>query len=294
MALEFELIDTFPAFLNYWEASRNDSLECRIKRWETDYLSPWPELRIKQIEEYRRDNVDWHSVARHRIFPRLKTRLPAMSKIHDNLVAGVGPTFRKAAVMFDIPFEPSFVIHVGIGIGAGWGTRFGGRRAILFGLESAAEMDWTDRQAVEALIAHELGHLAHQEWRARAKLAERPERDGPYWRLYEEGFATCFEQDVTGRVHWPKESGWLGWCRQNRTWLASVFLNAVRRRRSVRRFFASWYRIRGHIECGYFLGHETIKEWKHMEALREIAILSEEEVRRRTRRSLLEMAHHVK
>jgi hypothetical protein len=130
-----------------------------------------------------------------------------MCRIHDLLVARAGPVFRKASTLFEVPLEPRFVIHVGIGVGAGWGTRFGGHRAVLFGLENAAEMGWTSRQLVEALIVHELGHLAHQEWRARAKLAEHPGRVGPYWRLYDEGFATRFELEVAGHVRWPTQPG---------------------------------------------------------------------------------------
>lgn len=286
---EFELIDTFPAFLNYWRGSQADSIERRIDRWEQEYLAAWPELRAKQIREYKRGSVDWRRVARHRVFPQLEARLPDMEEAHGNLVASVGPVFQKAASLFNLQFKPRFVIYVGIGIGAGWGTRFGGNRAVLFGLENVAEMGWTNRQMTEALVAHELGHLAHQEWRTRAGLSEQPERGGPYWRLYEEGFATRFEGEVTGRIRWPREPGWLSWCQQNRSWLATTFLRAVQRRSSVRRFFGSWYKIRGHAECGYFLGHEVVGWWRRKETLPEIAVLSEDEVRHRSRESLLKM-----
>lgn len=284
------MIDTFPAFLDYWMASRGDPLERRIKRWETEYLSPWPELRTRQIEEYRREKVDWHSVARRRIFPQLEVNQSAMMRAHESLPSCAGPIFKKAAEMFDLTFELVFVIHVGIGLGAGWATRFGGRRAVLFGLENVAEAGWTDRKMAEALVAHELGHLAHQQWRAQARLAEHPAHEGPYWRLYEEGFATRFELEVTGRVRWPTEPGWLRWCQENRRWLAAAFLRAARRHRSVRRFFGSWYRIRGHSECGYFLGQEVVEEWRRRDTLTEIAVLSEDKVRRRSRTSLLRLA----
>ena len=144
---------------------------------------------------------------------------------------------------------------------------------------------------VDALIAHELGHLAHQEWRVEANLPERPTRAGPYWSLYDEGFATRFEQEVTGRVRWPTKPGWLDWCQQNRAWLAANFMRAVQRRSSVRRFFGSWYRIRGHAECGYYLGHEVVDGWRQERTLSEIAIFSEEKMRRLSRQSLLGMAH---
>ena len=289
----FELIDTFPSFLEYWEAARKEPVEDRIKRWETEYISRWPELRDKQIDSRRRDRVDWRSVACRRIFPHLEAQLPAMRRIHNHLAAWIGPLFLKAAAMYDLPFQPVFVIYVGIGVGAGWATRFEGRRAVLFGLENAAELGWTDRHSVEATIAHELGHLAHQEWRARAGLPERPKREGPYWSLYEEGFAVCFERAVAGHFHWSAESGWVDWCQRNLAWLASSYLRTVRHRRPVRRFFGSWYRVRGHTETGHYLGYEVVRGWSEHLSLPEIAILSESEVRRQARHSLLELARHT-
>ena len=61
----------------------------------------------------------------------------------------------------------------------------------------------------------------------------------------------------------------------------------------MRCFFGSWYRIRGHAECGYFLGYEVISEWRRREALPEIAVLPGEEVRHRSRQSLVGMARPV-
>lgn len=286
----FEIIDTFPSFQEYWEASRKEPVKDQIKRWESEYISRWPGLREKLIDSYRNDNVDWRSVARRRIFPHLESRLPAMRRIHDHLAARAGPVFLKAAAMYDLPFHPVFVIYVGIGVGAGWATRFKGRRAVLFGLENAAELGWTDRRSVEATIAHELGHLAHQEWRARAGLLERPKREGPYWSLYEEGFAVFFERAVAGRFHWPPESGWAAWCQRNLAWLAASYLRTIQRRRSAHQFFGSWHRVRGHTESGHYLGYEVVRGWSERLSLPEIAILDESEVRRKGRDSLLELS----
>ncbi len=56
---QLEIIDTFPAYLQYWEKCRDLSLDEQIDRWAQDYLSPWPELLAKQIEDYHKQNVDW-------------------------------------------------------------------------------------------------------------------------------------------------------------------------------------------------------------------------------------------
>ena len=55
--------------------------------------------------------------------------------------------------MFGIDFPITFVIHVGIGCGAGWATRFRGRPAVLFGLENATEVGWRDATTLTALVS---------------------------------------------------------------------------------------------------------------------------------------------
>jgi hypothetical protein len=47
----FELIDAFPAFQAFRKASRGELIEGRLRRWETEYISQWPELKEKLIEE---------------------------------------------------------------------------------------------------------------------------------------------------------------------------------------------------------------------------------------------------
>jgi hypothetical protein len=193
----------------------------------------------------------------------------------------------------NLDFPVRFVIYVGIGVGAGWATRYGGQRACLFGLENAAEIAAGRRGGTSGAVSHEVAHLAHDEWRIRGGLRGIEEPDGPLWQLYEEGFATEVERRIENPRRFRLRTGrpdWLPWCRAHRTWLAAKFLRDVKARRSLRPFFGSWYNIRGRIECGYFLGAEVVREWTRFASLTEVATLPETVVRRRVKSTLRWMA----
>lgn len=76
--------------------------------------------------------------------------------------------------------ESSFFC-VGIGCGAGWVTKYNNKHAVLFGLENIAEEGWTQVDSLRGLAAHELGHVAHFNWREREGL---PKGDDAWWQLY--------------------------------------------------------------------------------------------------------------
>jgi hypothetical protein len=54
-----EVIDAFPAFLTYWRTVQGQPLDDQIEAWATEYLSPWPELLAKQVDDYASQSVDW-------------------------------------------------------------------------------------------------------------------------------------------------------------------------------------------------------------------------------------------
>lgn len=290
---EYELIDTFPAFERFWRQARRWPVDRQIERWRRDYLAPWPELLRKQTDNYQETGVDWRAVARRRIFPALDERLPRMRHARRALQKTLPVALQLCRERLGLDFPPRFVIHVGIGCGAGWATTFGKRPAVLFGLENAAELGWTDPPTLAALVEHEIAHLLHDRWRRRARLGGLGGHRGPWWQLYEEGFATYCELllSPSGRHHSTRgTTDWLDWCRKNRSRLASLFLHAATARKSTRRFFGSWYNVDGHIETGYFLGSEVLREWASRSSLREVAVWTSGQVRRRARTSLGRMA----
>jgi len=281
------IIDTFPAFLAFWTAAQAQPLDDQIEAWAGGYMSQWPELLDKQLDDYAREGLDWRQIARERVFPFLGDRLPAMQAAHGNLLRACSSVFSAAREALGFQRDVVFVIYVGIGCGAGWATRYAGSPAVLFGLENVAECGWTALGSISGLVAHEIGHLAHKHWRARHARAEGA---GPWWQLYSEGFAQRCEHVILGRETWHMKEGgddrdtagdWLAWCREQERWLAAYFLKTVDAGESVRPFFGSWYDIRGWSQCGYYLGHQLIKGLEAELGFKEIALLEPDDGRLR-------------
>jgi hypothetical protein len=271
------VVDTFPAFARVWEDMASASLEEQLAAWRDAYLARWPELLDQQVQAYARDGQDWQQVARERVLSFLTERLPAMHAARESVLAELGPVYRRAGTALGYEGDLVAVLYVGAGCGAGWATTYGGRPAILYGLEMLAECGWTGRASVRGMTAHEVAHIAQYAWRERAGL---PIGDGPWWTLYEEGFAQYGEHLILGRETWHESSGintpdWLTWCRSQRRWLAQEYLRRVEADEPVRAFFGSWHDLRGRRQCGYFLGHEALRVLASDLDVTELALLKD-------------------
>jgi hypothetical protein len=281
------IIDTFEAFLAFWVEAKRKPLAEQIEGWATTYMAQWPELLSMQFEDYASQNLDWRQIAAVKVFPYLAARLPAMHSAHQALLENAEHVQGQAKHVLQLEFNATFVIYVGLGCGAGWATSFRGNPAILFGLENIAECGWNDPERIKGLIAHEIGHLAHSSWRLQNG---KPIGSGPWWQLYEEGFAQECESLIldTEIMHQSSPGGmddWLAWCRAHTAWLAAEFLRAVDGGKPVTAFFGSWFEICGRRETGYFLGREVIRELEKRLGLKEIALLEDVEA---VSRSILE------
>lgn len=270
-----KVIDTFPAFLTFWDRFQSEPLDAQIEAWSTEYMARWPELLDKQMASYASDRLDWRQIAREKVFPFLNDRLPTMETAHESLLEACGGVYSAARKALGFEFDVVFVIYVGIGCGAGWGTQFQGSPAVLLGLENVAECGWSQPPSITGLVAHEIGHLVHDHWRAKHGRAAET---GPWWDLYQEGFAQRCEHVILGWDSWHMMGDayghdWLAWCREHKTWLATEFLKRVERGEPVCPFFGSWYDIRGRKQCGYFLGHELVERLQATMSLEEIALL---------------------
>ncbi len=275
-----ESIDTFPAFLTYWAKVQGKPLDDQIEGWATEYMSLWPDLLVRQVEDYASQNLDWRQIAREKVFPYLTERLPAMQQAHQNLLELCEPIYSKAQQVLALDSKAIFVIYVGIGCGAGWVTLFRGSPAILFGLENIAECGWSDPETITGLVAHEIGHLVHHYWRAQHG---KPINSGPWWQLYEEGFAQhcgslILDSDIWHQASGGNDDNWLDWCKSHKGWLAAEFVRTVGAGKPVSPFFGSWLEICGKSETGYFLGYEVIKGLEKHFNLKEIALLDNTEV----------------
>lgn len=271
-----EILDTIPAFLDVWREVSNDEVDKQIDAWLKLYKIQWPELLQKQLDDYASLQEDWRLTAAERIFPALPDRLSAMQTAHNNLLSICNAIFDKARQEIGFENDLVCVIYVGLGCGAGWATEYEGKPAILFGLENIAEEGWQDQDRLAGLMAHELGHLIHFEWR---KQAEVPDEDAPWWQLYTEGFAQYCEGILQETPSWHMQSArtkhWHEWCQDNQGWLASEFLRRIDRGEDMRPFFGSWFDLRGQKQTGYFLGHELIKRLQEQMSLYEVAVLND-------------------
>jgi hypothetical protein len=271
---QFQLIDTFPEFLAYWQAAQVLSTAGQIESWGTNYMRLWPELMQKQLDSYAEDGMDWREAAGEHIFPHLAEYVPAMKIAHDNLLPVVEAAYRRSRRAIGFDNDLIWLIYVGIGCGAGWATSYAGTPAVLFGLENIAAEGWQDTETLMALTAHELGHLAHFHWRQQAGVSAQT---GPWWQLYTEGVAQWCEERILGHPSWHMQAAtgasWSAWCKDNIGWLAAEFLRRVDIDDDIRPFFGSWYNLQGYKQTGYFLGHTLITMLSDHMSLRQIALL---------------------
>ena len=270
------IIDTFPRFLDAWAANRQAPLEAQIQAWTRDYMSQWPELLQKQLDDYADLQQDWHTIASERIFPALSSRLAWMRIAHANLLEICPEIDRQMRQTLQFEKSLTCVIYVGLGCGAGWATEFAGQPAILFGLENIAEENWHTRQALRGLMAHELAHLVQFEWR---KQARRPLADGPWWQLYTEGFAMYCEKMILNTSSWHMQTdsdpGWLDWCQSNQALLAKAFLRSIDSGDDMRPFFGSWFQWHGKKQTGYYLGYALVEMLTEHMDIHTIALITE-------------------
>ncbi len=275
-----QIIDTFPTFTSYWDKIRGESRDTQIDAWAAEYMSLWPELLARQIEDYSSQNPQWRQIARQRVFPYLAERLPTMRQAHQNLLELCESIYSRAQQVLAFESNAIVVIYVGIGCGAGWATTFRGLPAILFGLENIAESGWSDREAIMGLVAHEIGHLVHHQWRA-----QHGKRigSGPWWQLYEEGFARHSESLILDSGRWHQAGGegdddWLEWCQGHKGRLAAEFVRTVNDGKPVSPFFGSWCEIYGKRHTGYFLGYTALKELEKCFDVKQLALLEDVEL----------------
>ena len=272
-------------------------------------MANWPTLFEMQVADYTEQGEDWRQVAREMVFPGMNGKLPAIIRTYQDLGPIIGPIEDQARGALGFTGQVTYVLYVGIGNGAGWVTTYAGKPAVLLGLEGIVDSGFNAPATLEGLVAHELGHVVHFAWRQQASLKQAGLKQaglkqaglkqaglkpgsGPWWQLYEEGFAQRTEHDILARESWHMRSAssaddWLAWCLENRAWLAAEFLRVAGAGESVRPFFGSWYDIRGRKQTGYYLGHEVITYLADTMPLRDIALLEEGQSLERTMRQVL-------
>ena len=258
MGNEFDLIDTFPEFMDYWNKSQKDNASEEIKTWESYYKTNYPELFEKIVQDYTESGLNWEDIARDKIFPINVDRFSVMEQACANLRKIIKDLYKDSEISkFHLP-RITFVIYLGLGNGAGWATDYDSRPAILLGLENIVDMGWEGEIALKGLILHEMGHTIHYELRRGRKINNG---NGSLWTLYEEGFAQYFESRLIPSESWHQglgQPGWVGWCEDHLSHLAELFLSEVEAGGETNRFFGSWFNVDGWKETGYYLGERVV------------------------------------
>lgn len=270
MAPSVSCLDAASGFLRLLKGMQGATPEEILALWEAFHRARFPELYAKQVQDYEDQGEDWRAVARARVFPTLLGRLPGMEEARGRILRLWEEVLTRAQERIGLEGEIQAVVHVGIGCGAGWATTYGGRPAVLFGLENIAELDWESDERLEGLIAHELGHVAHALWRG--EPLEPLEKD-PFGLLYVEGFAQRLEGVILGSEggHQAQDDEWLSWCQAHLADLARAYENRALRGEKVNDFFGSWLNVQGVPFTGYFLGHGVVRLLEERLGLRELA-----------------------
>lgn len=249
-----------------------------------------PELWRLIVEDYATQDIKWQSILGERVFPCLTRYQETIPIIGSALAEQIPAIFHQAATIAEVS-DTLFVIYVGLGNGAGWQTTLLGKPAVLFGVEGIAESGWVDARTLGPLIAHEIGHVVQHQWREGLSVTQD---SGPYWQLFEEGFAQLLEHSIMGRDTWHESStqpGWVDWCTNNRGLLARRFLGLVDSGKTVRSLFGSWYDVCGYRQCGYFLGHEVVKCMSRTVSLKRLATMGADQFADEAREILQAWAH---
>jgi len=275
---DFPLVDAADGFLRVLRSLSDPTPAEILAAWERFYGDCFPELLVKQTQDYAAAGEDWREVAISRVFPPLRDRLEMMEEAGARIAQLWGEVTARARRAIGLEQDLLAIVHVGIGCGAGWATTYRGRPAVLLGLENIAELGWHTVERLESLIAHELGHVAHAMWRG--EPLEPVEKD-PLGLLYSEGFAQWVEGVILGRESWhlAPDEGWLSWCRAHLAEIARAYRDRATRSEAVNSFFGSWLDFRGVPFTGHFLGHTVIRMLEEDRTLPDLARLPLSKVR---------------
>ncbi len=161
----YRIFSAFEDFQGFWPQIAQTPISNQIEVYAAEMQSRWPDLLTMQIENYEEDGNFWKDVVAEYVFPKLPSQIPHMAEIHTKLTNLIPEIFNKAVEALHFTFDINFVIYVGLGVGAGWATKFRTKRAVLHGLENIVDCGWFSEHTLGAITAHEIGHLVHQEWR---------------------------------------------------------------------------------------------------------------------------------
>lgn len=167
----------------------------------------------------------------------------------------------KITARFGKTVDADIYLYLGLCNGAGWVTDINGKTTVLLGIEKILELDWCDMDSMNGLIIHELGHVYHAQYGDLCS-GGKSEREKFISRLFDEGIAMVFEQEILGKPDYfhQDRAGWKRWCDDNYDRLRKTFAKDLNSMTVYdQRYFGDWVEFEGQIDTGYYLGTRFIR-----------------------------------
>lgn len=272
-----KIIDTFKDFKNCFENKLDISIAEKIDLWEKYYINKYPELEKKCKEDYDFSGYKWKDIAQNMVFNRTKDDFSKMKEAYNNILLMMNSVNEKVKNIFGLNLDINIVLYAGLCNSAGWVDYYEDKRAVLFGIDKIAELNWHTSEKLEPLVAHELCHVIHFQLRGEDNLSDSVERNNyniGIWRIYEEGFAQFYQNKFLLTENDCRGAEWTEKCNSNKNELKKLYLRALLDEQTgIRNFFGDWFEILGISDTGYFLGAELIKELDKKHSVKAIAQL---------------------
>lgn len=168
---------------------------------------------------------------------------------------------RKICDRFGKELDVDVILYLGLCNGAGWVTEVEGRMVVLLGIEKIMELDFSDTDAMNGLIVHELGHVFQAQYGVFRRKTDTMEEHF-LWQLFTEGIAMVFEQEIVGDPEYfhQDKDGWKAWCDLNEKKIRESFSSDLKTMtREDQRYFGDWVRFDGYGDTGYYLGTRFVR-----------------------------------
>ncbi len=258
------IIDTFKDYEICFREKLDSPVEDKIDLWERCYISKYPELEKKCKDGYESKNYSWRRIAQEKVFNRTEKDFNKMTCAHRNILEAMKNINTRAEEVFNLDLDINLVLYCGLCNSAGWVDTYNGKRAVLYGIDKIAELNWHTIQKIESLISHELCHVVHFQIRGEDNLPGNVELNNynkGIWSLYEEGFAQFFQYKLLGKEADSRGRAWIEECRINERQLKKLYLEALHDEgKGTRDFFGDWFKVLEISDVGYFLGAELVRK----------------------------------
>lgn len=254
-----EIIDTYPALLAAYEGP-----VFRPEKWRSYVDAALPELSsllIADVEEcLQTGKLTWENDYLP-VLNAVAHKGALREEAHDSFCRATENLERILYDRFGKGLDVDVIFYLGLCNGAGWVTRYHGRKSVLLGIEKIIELDWCGIDDMRGLIYHELGHV----YQAQYGILERSfcsDTDRFLWQLFTEGIAMYFEQVLVGDENYyhQDKNGWKKWCDAHLEAIKADFDRDLQTMTFAGQcYFGDWVVYNGHGDVGYYLGCQFVR-----------------------------------